>query len=247
MGDCRTVAGRCVTDRTRPPYAGVLRGTLAVLMTLAGLGCAGSGARGGDVRATAGRFARALEEHRFEAAYGMMGADYRSRVTLEGFVTALEANPEETAALSDALAQPGSRVEQRASVVYAPDQSPPGQVEFVYEAGAWVVASDVAAFYDQRTPRAALRSFVQAMARRRYDVVLRLMPDADKAGVTVERMHEIWQGEGRQDAERIVYGLRNHLDAPIELVGNRATMPYGDGKRVQFLLESGRWKIEDPE
>lgn len=225
---------------------GVALGAGAALL-LSGVGCGGAGAASGSVRATTHGFARALEEHRFEAAYGMMSAAYRARVSLEDFVAALGQNPEETAALADGLAQPGSEVTQRASVVYGPDSVPEGRLALVREGDRWVVESDVAAFYDQATPRAALRSFVSAMTRKRYDVVLRLMPDADKAGVTVERMHEIWQGEGRQDAERIVHNLRDHLEAPIEVVGDRATMPYGDGLRVQFLLEGHRWKIEDPE
>ena len=42
------------------------------------------------------------------------------------------------------------------------------------------IASNVVDFYDQSTPRAALRSFVRAMERERYDVVLRMVPNADR-------------------------------------------------------------------
>lgn len=219
-----------------------------VVVGLAGaLGCGAGRAARGDVKTVVNGFARALEEHRFEAAYGMMDDAYRARVSLETFVTGLESNAEETAALADSLAGAGANAERRATVVYAPGNTPPGRLELRYGSGRWAIATDVATFYDQSTPRAALQSFVRAVRTKRYDVVMRLLPDENKAGVTAERMHETWTGEGRAEVERIIEHLGAHLDAPIEVIGGRATMPYGQGQRVQFVRENGRWKIEEPE
>jgi hypothetical protein len=85
------------------------------------------------------------------------------------------------------------------------------------------------------------------MERRRYDVVLRFVPDADLEGMTTERMAEAWSGEGREEIERLLANLRDNLDAPIEIVGDRATMSYGERYAVRFVREDGDWKIEDPD
>jgi hypothetical protein len=60
-------------------------------------------------------------------------------------------------------------------------------------------------------------------------------------------MREAWTGEGREEVERLLSNLRNHVDNPIERVGDHATMPYGGRLRVQFIREEGAWKIVDPE
>ena len=85
------------------------------------------------------------------------------------------------------------------------------------------------------------------MDRKRYDVVMRLVPNSDKEGITTERMEQAWAGQERERVERMLNALRENLDAPIEEIGNRATMPYGEHMQVQFVREDSAWKIEDPE
>ena len=77
--------------------------------------------------------------------------------------------------------------------------------------------------------------------------VMRFVPKADREGMTVERMKQAWEVENREEIERIVANLRANLDNPIEVVGDRATMPYGERFRVQFVREDGVWRIEDPD
>jgi hypothetical protein len=88
---------------------------------------------------------------------------------------------------------------------------------------------------------------VRAVERKRYDIVVRLIPDADKEGITTERLEQAWSGDGREDIERLVHNLREHIDSPIEVAGDRATMTYGDQMRAQLVREAGAWKVEDPE
>ncbi len=121
------------------------------------------------------------------------------------------------------------------------------QLTLVLVDGKWRIHGNVVDFYDQSTPRAALRSFVRAMERRRYDVVMRFVPKADREGMSPEQMREAWEGESREEIERLIADLRANLDEPIELVGDRATMSYGDGAAVQFVREEGVWRIEDPD
>jgi len=188
-------------------------------------------------------FGAALRESRYEDAYAMMSRGYRRRVPLEAFRRHLRDNPDEASDAAEALAHPDGPAEQTAVITYADGE----QVRMLREGDDWRIASNVVDFYDQSTPRAALRTFVRAMERRRYDVVLRMVPDADREGMSEERMREAWSGEAREEIDRLLSNLRANLDAPIEEVGDRATMPYGERFSAQFVREDGVWKIEDPD
>lgn len=204
-------------------------------------GCPAGGGRTPET--TVASFARALREDRYEDAYDMMSRSYRRRVPFAEFERHLRANPDETHEAAEALDETDGEAEQTAVLLYADGEA----LNLVYESGSWHIADNIVDFYDQSTPRAALRSFVRAMERRRYDVVMRFVPNADREGMSVERMEEAWSGEGREEVERLVANLSAHLDAPIEQVGDRATMPYGEQYVVRFVREDDLWKIEDPD
>ena len=188
-------------------------------------------------------FSRALGQGRLEEAYALMSAEYRGRVSFEEFKRQLTENPQESLEMGNALAHVKGEPRQEAVLRYGDDE----ELRLTRDGERWYIATPLVDFYDQSTPRAALRTFVRAMERKRYDVVMRLIPDADKEGITTERMAAAWAGDGREDVERMLENLRAHMDAPIEVVGSRATMPYGDRVRVQFVREGGTWRIEDPE
>ncbi|GAB5540869.1 MAG: hypothetical protein RLO52_29610 [Sandaracinaceae bacterium] len=221
-----------------------MRAAPALLLALSlGLTSCGGVDPGRTPESTVSAFASALREGRTEDAYGLMSDGYRRRVSLEEFRRYVTDYPAEVQQTARALSQRRGRAEEEAVVEYGEGES----LRLVRESGDWRVATDVVDFYDQATPRAALRSFVRAMERRRYDVVLALIPEADREGMTPERMQEAWEGEGREEVERLLANLRAALDNPIEEVGDRATMTYGDRFRVQFVREDGVWRIEDPD
>jgi hypothetical protein len=216
---------------------------IGVLVMLLTSGCGGSGSSASPDGTVAG-FARALDQHRYEDAYGLMSRTYRRRVPLEDFVQHLEEHPEEAREAATALGRPDGPAEQTAVMRFSDGD----RVELRRDrGGGWRITTNLVDFYDQSSPRAALRSFVRAMERKRYDVVLRMVPDADSEGMTIERMQEAWTGEGQEEIERLLENLRANLDAPIEQVGDRATMPYGDRFTAQLVREDGVWKIEDPD
>jgi hypothetical protein len=188
-------------------------------------------------------FARALSDGKPEAAYALMSSEYRRRVSFAAWQKNLDENSQEAIEIGSAVSHRQGRAEVQALIHAADGQ----EVRLTREGKRWLIASDLMEFYDQSTPRAALHAFVHAMQRKRYDVVLRLMPDADKEGVTTASMDKAWGHESGDDVQRMLSQLRSHQDDPIEVVGNRATMPYAERSRVQFLREGGRWKIEDPE
>lgn len=204
---------------------------------------AGCGARSSRPASVVEAFGHALDDARYEDAYALLSAQYRRRVPFSEFRENLARNPSEVRELVGLLRNVDDAEEVEAAVPL-PDGD---QLTLALVDGAWRIQGNVVDFYDQSTPRAALRSFVRAMERRRYDVVMRFVPEADREGMSPEQMQEAWEGESREEIERLIADLRANLDEPIELVGDRATMTYGDGAVVQFVREDGVWRIEDPD
>lgn len=217
-----------------------------VLVPLA-FGCAGTRPPPATPELAVIDFARALNQGRFDEAYARMSEEYRERVPFEQFKRQLSENPEETAALSHALSHVQEEAALEATVRYDDDHEITLRREGTGDEASWFLSSPLVDFYDQGTPRSALRAFVRALENKRYDVVMRLIPNADKEGITSDRLEQAWSGDGRKELERLVHNLREHLDDPIEVAGDRATMVYGDQMRAQLVRESGLWKVEDPE
>lgn len=184
--------------------------------------------------------ARALGEGKLEAAYALMSDDYRKRVSLETWKRTLGENANEVVELSNALAHVRGPGREEAVLSYGDEE-----LRLHRDGDRWLIATDLTSFYDQSTPRAALAAFVRALERKRYDMVMRLCPDADQEGMSTETIGKQWSLSSREEVERLVIDLRAHLNDPIEEVGNHATMPYGDSMHVQFIREDGLWKIVD--
>ena len=214
------------------------------LLPLAATLCAGCGAgSAASPERTVESFANDLRLGQHESAYEHLSSAYRSRVTLEAFRAFVDENPAEAHELFVLLTHPSSGAEISAELEYAEGE----RLLLVMEDGEWRIVGNVVDFYDQSSPRAALRSFVRAMERRRYDVVMRFVPAADRPGMSEEQMRVAFEGEGQEEVERLLANLRASLDNPIEEVGDRATMPYGERFTVQFVREDGAWKVEDPD
>jgi hypothetical protein len=215
----------------------------AVLCAALLAGCGGAVERAPGL--VVGDFAQALEDGRAEDAYALMSSGYRRRVSLEEFRRHLAESPAEAREAAASLSQQDGPAAQSARVTLADGDS----VELVRDGASWRIATNLADFYDASTPRAALRSFVRAMERERYDVVLRFVPEADREGMTPERMRTSFGGEGREEIARLLLELRAGLEAPLEEIGDHATLRYGEGNRrtARLLREGGTWKIEDPD
>ncbi len=218
---------------------------LALAVGLGVLLAAGGCGRGGHrtPESALEAFSEALRERDYASAYRLLAKEYRAEVTLHEFRERLERNPEERDELSALLARPAGESRITAEVPYGDGEV----LRLRFEGGRWRLVGNVFDFYDQSTPRAALRSFVRAIERRRYDVVLRFVPNADREGMTEERLREAWEGPSREAIARLVENLRANLDNPITRTGDHATMPYGDRFTAELLFEDGVWKVQDPE
>lgn len=173
-----------------------------------------------------------------------MSARYRARVPLQDFEQNLRDNETESMALATRLARTPQAKRTETHLDYGDSSEP---LVLVHDGNAPRLTGDALHFYEQSTPRQALHSFVQALDNQRYDVVMRLLPDTTKAGLSPETLESSLRNESGERIQRLLAALRNALDAPIERVGPRATMTYGEHRVMQFVLEGDRWKIETPE
>lgn len=188
-------------------------------------------------------YARALSDGDFTAAYALMSPAYRRRMSFDTWHSHIAANPQEVGETSRQLSRVRTQAELRALQQRRRDRP----LELQKHDGRWYIAAEPIEFYDQTTPRAALRSFIAAFAHKRYDVILRIMPEADKEGVTTETLIKSFGHAARNEMARLLSQLRPSLDNPIEAQDDHATMPYADHRHVQFVRERGRWRIVEPQ
>jgi hypothetical protein len=211
------------------------------LVVIGWLGCGHRSSGPADAIAA---FGSAVERKDHAAAYGMMSDEYRKRVPLAEFRAQLEAGGAETVAAGRKLAENAPRTPLRIEVEVDLGEKLP----LVLQAGRWRIDGQPFDYYSQKTPRAALRSFVRALERRRYDVALRLVPARYRPTVTGDKLKEYWEGgERKVENQKLLQLLRAHINAPIIEVGDEAHMPYGERSEVRFVREGGVWKVEDPD
>ncbi len=215
----------------------ILATTLAVA-----LACTACGApKAEDPQSVLRAYSRALEEGRAEDAYRMLSDEARRGISLEAFRRMVKDNPEEVRDIAKALARPTATPVVTASVTTSNGQ----ELDLVLENGRWKVEATAIDLYAQDTPRHAIQGFVRAVERKRYDVVLKFVPDAHKEGLDASKLKSAWEGHDKEEIEQVVSQLKLALPtATIEETGDRASMAYGAGT-MQLVRERGLWKIED--
>jgi hypothetical protein len=187
-------------------------------------------------------YARALEQGQAEKAYALLSDEAKKTITFEAFQRMLKENPDEVRDIAAALSRPSGLPLVRATVT-----APTGEtLLLVYEDGKWRVDGSAIDLYSQATPEAAVRAFIRAFNNRRYDVLMRFVPESKAEGLDADKLKKAWEGEQREEMERLTQALEAALPtAKIERIGDRATMAYGAGGTVEFVREAGVWKIEE--
>jgi hypothetical protein len=213
----------------------------AALLPVILTGCAaGSGATG--PREGLRAYALALRERRVSDAYALLGQDARARVPFAEFSRMVAENGREIEDISASLLEPSEPPEITATLSSRDGE----RLLLVYEGDAWRVDGSAFDLYGQATPRAALESFVRAFDNKRYDVLLRFVPEAKRQGLNEEQLKKAWEGDQRQQVERVTQALKASLpNLRIEVLGTRATVAYGPGGSVELVQEQGAWRIED--
>jgi hypothetical protein len=186
-------------------------------------------------------YGQALKNHDFGAAYDMMSASFRSKVSREEYIRMMRDNPREVDETAERLRGKRGTLEVSAELEYGLGDT----LRLVQEEGGWKIASNPLGFYDQSSPKAALRSFLRAYRLERWDVMLRFVPNAYREKMDAAKMKAQFTGPSREQIENLVHMLEANLDEPIIERGNDARMSYGDRFTVQFVKEDGVWKLKD--
>jgi len=184
----------------------------------------------------------AVETGDAAAAYALMGQEYRSRVDATAFAARFEAHRDAALARLSAAQERGWGEPE---LIADLDTGAGLPVRLRRVSGRWLIADGILDEYAQDTPRRTLVSFVRALERERWDVLLRFVPralrgDLDEAGLRDYVLSEA------ADVGTLLERLRRHLDAPIEQEGDRAVMRY-EGFEFELAWEEGAWRVLDPD
>ncbi len=190
---------------------------------------------------TLDRYASALKAKNYDAAYDLMSSAFRAQVGKDEFVRMMRDNPREVSDTASRLTGKKSRVEVTAELTYGLGDT----LHLVHESGGWRIAENPLTFYDQGTPRDALRSFLRAYRLERWDVMLRFVPKSYAALMNVDKMKMQFTGERKQEMAQLMNMLEANIDEPIDEQGNDARMRFGAGFEVKFVREEGRWRLRD--
>lgn len=210
---------------------------LVAVISTSAIGCSG----GAGPEGALDRYSRALHKREFGEAYEMMSSAFRSKVSKEEFVRMMRDNPREVSETADRLGGGGS-VEVSAELRYGLGDS----MRLVQEDGRWKLATNPLAFYDQSSPRAALRSFLRAYRLGRFDVMLRFVPERYRVRMDVAKMKAQFQGPSKDSMEKLMDMLEANVEEPIlEERAGEARLIYGESQEVKFVREDGLWKLKD--
>jgi hypothetical protein len=125
-------------------------------------------------------YAQALEQGRVDDAYHLLSDEAKRSLSLEAFRRAVKENPTDIAEIAHAFSRPASD-----PVVSATVTVPNGdELVLVYEGGRWRIDASAVDLYGQATPRQSIMGFLRAFERKRYDVILRYVPDAEREGLS---------------------------------------------------------------
>jgi hypothetical protein len=152
-------------------------------------------------------YARALDDGRVDDAYRLLSDEAKRNMSLEAFRRAAKENPDEVHEIARAISRPASDPLVTASVVM-PDG---GELLLVFENGKWHIDAAAIDLYSQATPRQALTGFLRAFERKRYDVILRYVPDAEKEGLGTSD-----EGAGAEAAAPDAAGKAPGASAPAQ-------------------------------
>jgi hypothetical protein len=213
---------------------------LATALMSGALGVAAC-ARGTGPDQTLDRYGTALKNHDFGAAYDLMSSSFRVKVSREDYIRTMRDNNREVNETAERLRGKKGSMEVSAEFEYGLGDT----MRLVQEDSHWKIATYPLGFYDQSTPKAALRSFIRAYRLERWDVMLRFVPNSYREKMDAKKMQAQFTGPSREQMENLINTLEANVDEPITERGNDARMSYGDRYTVQFLKEDGAWKLKD--
>jgi len=202
------------------------RARLALIGGFVAVGCYRSGIP--DPRVAAQEYAHAAERADADAIYGMLTRDAQRAYGTAGTRRLVADSRKELVRQGGALASPGSKVSARARVRFADGE----QVELEIENGAFKLSSAGTLPAGAHSPVQALDELRQALARRSYASLLRVLSNEKKSAL-----------EG--DMRSLVSGLEQPDTLDVKVNGDTAEVQVPGGHFVKLKREAGIWRVED--
>lgn len=202
------------------------------------LACGGSDKGPGT---TLDAYSDALGKRDFAAAYKLMSTTFRDQHSEAEFIRMMKENSVEAQETAAHLRNPDKELVITAEFQFGLDE----RMKLIRERGTWRVSNNPIQFYNQTTPREALRSFLRAYRLKRWEIMLRLVPELYRKTMDVDKLRMQFEGESQEDIDSMMQRIEASVDAPIKDNGNEARMKYGDNSEVEFIRENGQWKIQD--
>lgn len=167
------------------------------------------------------------------AAYALLSPAQQKQVPYDDFEQKWAASKPElqrqARALEGGLA--GAQLGERA-VVQLPDGE---QATLVHEGAEWHLETPLVSSRRATTPQEALRLLASAVEARDFAAVMQILTSTRREGLD-------------EVLTRFTTGLRNNIGGEIVITGDRATIPWDDGKnkwKITLKLEDGEWRIDD--
>lgn len=256
-----------MSERPSPPGRRTTRGVgflVAALGLWSPVGCAKNSDR--DPLATALRYLSAAAAGDVETCYGLLGETAQSQCDRACLARILSRQRAEFRAARDELRSyiasgrsPTTQARYSALVRFRDGSELPLIQPETPSAPtgrrsparlAYQIDGNPLSFYPQATPDQALRSFLLAVERKRWDVLVSFLPRALAApasGVpySADQIRARFEGPAQSDIARQLTALRQHLGEPLKLSpqGNEARLPVGENREARLLLEEGSWRI----
>src|SRR4051794_24840844 len=162
------------TPMPRPARLVLFSVVLAVLPSL--LGCATSSSAGSP-ETTLSAYSHAVQRGQLAEAYALLSEDAKKTISFEQFKRMIQENPEQAQELIRALDRPQAGPARVTAQVTGADGQP---LLLVFENGAWRVDGSAIDLYSQATPEQAALAFVRGVENKRYDLLLRFVPDSQR-------------------------------------------------------------------
>jgi hypothetical protein len=199
-----------------------------------------------DVQApgvTLSAFGAALARGDLRGAYQLTSAELQRRMPFEAFAAGFAGAGAEAAQLGQRMVAEAPALSPRVDMTLSLGE----RVPLVLEGGHWRIDGPVYEAWGQGTPRAALRTFIRALDARRYDVVLRLVPDRYRGALTVDRLRDFWEGAKKDEHLALLERIRAAVGGPLTETGDEARLAVPPDREVVLWREGGVWKILDPD
>ncbi|MFZ5890306.1 MAG: hypothetical protein ACOY0T_04485 [Myxococcota bacterium] len=181
-----------------------------------------------DPSAVVAAYASAARRGDADAIYGLLSRRGQADLGREGTRQKVLDARRELATQADFFARPGVEPEVVAVVRYEDGE----QAELALESGVFRVGSASALPAAARTPAEALASLRQALSRRSYIALVRVL-SAETRGAL------------ESDVGSIVEGLQDPETLDVQVSGDDAEVELPSGHSVRLKREAGVWRVED--